>query len=53
MCSRKTSMSFRDDELLRIFNISMETLNVIKNHPSEEKFTLLEEVCITTLWFAE
>lgn len=37
-------MSFKDEELLRIFSLSIETLNHIKNHPSEEKFALLEEV---------
>lgn len=43
-------MCFRDEQLLNIFKVSVETLHQIKDLPSDEKYALLEEVsCHITL----
>eukprot|EP00210_Caulerpa_lentillifera_P005833 g5577.t1 len=41
--SRKTSMSFRDEALLNIFKISLESIQHIKTMQIESKYLLLEE----------
>lgn len=42
--SRKTSMSFRDDTLLNIFKLALESMQHAKTMQDRSKFSLLEEV---------